>query len=312
MHLDTPILFLIFNRPEKTQLVFDEIKRAKPKKLYVAADGPRDHISNERELCSKTRDIVSQIDWHCEVKTLFRDTNLGCKLAVSSAISWFFSDVEEGIILEDDCLPHPSFFNFCSTILDKYRHDTRVMMVTGVNFQPYSNTSPTYSYYFSRYANIWGWATWRRAWQHYDANLKMWPEIKDGNWHYAFAENKEMAAHWEHILQEVYEGKIDTWDYQWNFACKIQNGLSVVPHKNLVSNIGFDTDATHTSKAANSIFIKPLESMQFPLQHPEFVLPDLEADKILVKSHFAFLKHYKIKQYIKNFIPTFILKKLVN
>lgn len=173
---NVPILFIIFNRPETTKAVFHEIRKNQPFQLFVAADGPRREIFEDIENCRKVREIIQLIDWECNVQTLFRDENLGCKIAVSSAIDWFFSQVDEGIILEDDCLPDQSFFPFCQELLEKYRYDAKIMMIGGSNFQ-FNKNKFEYSYYFSRYFHIWGWASWKRAWQFYDVEMKAWPEI---------------------------------------------------------------------------------------------------------------------------------------
>ena len=171
---NTPILFLIFNRPDTTFKVFEEIRKIKPAKLYIAADGPRPNVIGEEEKCTASRNIIKQVDWDCDVKTLFREKNLGCKIAVSSAISWFFENVEEGIILEDDTFPTQSFFWFCQELLDFYRNDSRIMHISGNNFQ-LGKIRGEGSYYFSKYNHIWGWATWKRAWRFYDVSLNTFP-----------------------------------------------------------------------------------------------------------------------------------------
>jgi len=178
--LYTPILFLIFNRPDTTQKVFNAIRKAKPKQFFIAADGSPPDREGEIEKCQKSRKIATSVDWDCEVKTLFRDKNLGCKIAISSAIDWFFENVEEGIILEDDCLPHQSFFWFCQELLEYYRNDTRIMHISGDNFQ-FGRKRGEGSYYFSKYSHVWGWATWRRAWKCFDINMKSFEEFKAEN-----------------------------------------------------------------------------------------------------------------------------------
>ena len=178
--METAVLFLIFNRPENTDKVFKKIKNVKPKKLYIAADGPRENNINDKVNCLKAREVINKIDWNGEVKTLFRDKNLGCKLAVSSAIDWFFENEEMGIILEDDCLPDPSFFYFCQELLQKYKDDKRVMMISGFNYL-LNSLEIRESYFFSNYYPIWGWATWRRAWKLYDNEMKNWDYFKENN-----------------------------------------------------------------------------------------------------------------------------------
>ncbi len=278
------ILFLIFKRPDVTAQVFEVIRQAQPAKLYIAADGARTGKIEETEKVLKTRQIVlNGIDWPCEVKTLFRDTNLGCRMAVSSAIDWFFKHEEEGIILEDDCLPDLSFFRFCSELLSRYRNDNRVMAISGNNFQQ-GKSRTEYSYYFSRYAHCWGWATWKRAWVYWDGDLSSWPAIKEKKVLYdIFYGNKLLINHWENIFDRYYHGRIDSWNFPWLYSCWIQNGLTVLPDKNLVSNIGFGADATHTKKSSHKHSDIDRYRATFPLRHPFFVLQNKEADAFFEK-----------------------------
>lgn len=273
---------MIFNRPDTTKVVFEAIRKAKLPKLFVAADGPRPDKPDEWEKCQKVREIATAVDWDCEVKTLFRDANLGCKVAVSRAIDWFFEHVKEGIILEDDCLPTQSFFWFCQELLEKYRYDERVMMISGNNFQ-FGRQCGSYSYYFTKYTHIWGWASWKRAWKFYDVNMNLWPEIKKKGLLKSLVNNPKEMNYWEQIFDRVHASKIDTWAYQWTFCCWVQNGLSVLPNVNLVSNIGFGIESTHTHKdspLANMLVLP----MEFPLKHPPFLLCDSKADSITFKN----------------------------
>ena len=280
--LTTPVLFLIFNRPDTTKRVFEAVRKAKPPKLFVVADGPRPDRPGEWEKCQKVREIVTAVDWDCEVKTLFRDTNLGCKVGVSRAIDWFFQHVEEGIILEDDCLPTQSFFRFCQELLERYRYDERVMMISGNNFQ-FGRQCGSYSYYFTKYTHIWGWASWKRAWKFYDVNMNLWPEIKKKGLLKGLVNNPKEMNYWEQIFDRVHASKIDTWDYQWTFCCWVQNGLSVLPKVNLVSNIGLGIESTHTHKDS-PLANMPVLPMEFPLKHPPFLLCDSKADSITFKN----------------------------
>lgn len=276
MSLKTPVLFLIFNRPETTSQVWGVIKQVQPVELFIASDGPRKDMEGDVEKCQRVRQIVNQIDWDCNVKTLFREENLGCKIAVSSAIDWFFKEVEEGIILEDDCLPHPSFFQFCHELLGRYRYDERIMVISGNNFQLGHNLTP-YSYYFSRYNHSWGWATWRRAWKFFDPEMSLWPEIR-GQGLLSSIFKKQGVIYWTKIFDKVYRGTHDIWDYQWTFACWSQNGLSILPDVNLVTNIGFGSnEATHTKGKGKSLSI-PSKEIVFPLRHPPFVMRNRMAD----------------------------------
>lgn len=278
--LNTPILFIAFNRPDITKIVFDEIKKVRPKKLFVSVDGPRNEI--ERQKVEKVKKIVSDIDWLCEVKKKFNRKNLGCRKAVSSAMTWFFNNVDEGIVLEDDCLPSKDFFKFCEEILARYRDDERIMHISGNNFLG-NLRKYKYSYYFSKYPFSWGWASWRRAWKKYDVDMKLYPKIKIGDYlkNFSFLEKLRVKSK----LKATYKGLEDTWDYQWFFSLLINKGLAIVPKKNLVKNIGFREDSTHT-KPIDSYLSVPTENMDFPLKHPSHVKWDKEADKKYFKRFF--------------------------
>ena len=281
--LKTPILFLIFNRPEMTRRVFDEIRKARPERLFIAADGPRPDRSGDGAACLQTRKVVARIDWPCEVKTLFREKNLGCRSAVSSAIDWFFSQTEEGIILEDDCLPDQSFFRFCRELLIRYRDDERVMMISGDNFQKIPSArgavkADASSYYFSRYAHIWGWATWRRAWHRYDITMSSFPAFKAGGSIAKISRDPLVQDHWLQIFNQAHDGMIDTWDIQWAYALSVSGGLAAVPNRNLVENIGFDEQATHT-KDPEKYASHPRAQLPIgSLVHPETVVADSVRD----------------------------------
>ncbi|MBR8826970.1 MAG: glycosyltransferase family 2 protein [Gomphosphaeria aponina SAG 52.96 = DSM 107014] len=281
----TPIAFLIFNRPDTTLKVFEAIREAKPPLLMVVADGPRQDKPGEAEKCAATRKIIAQVDWQCEVRTLYSDVNLGCKRRVASGLSWVFTQVEEAIILEDDCLPHPTFFRFCEELLDYYRDDKRIMVISGDNYQ-FGRQRTEYSYYFSRYNHCWGWATWRRAWKYYDMEMKLWPKIRDEGGLRCILEDSKAIKYWSNILQKTYAGEIDTWDFQWTFACWVQSGLTILPDVNLVSNIGFGPEATHTKDSGNHSANLPVQAMGFPLQHPPLVIRQTEADAFTQRNHF--------------------------
>ena len=282
--LTTPVALLIFNRPDTTQRVFAEIARAKSPKLLVVADGPRPDKHGEAEKCLATRAIIDQVDWPCEVLTNFSETNLGCKRRVSSGLDWVFHTVEEAIILEDDCLPEPTFFRYCEELLETYRHDTRIMAISGDNFQ-LGRKRTTDSYYFSRYFHCWGWASWQRAWQHYDAEMKLWPQIKEGGWLTDLLADTQAVKSWSQIFQAVYDGQINTWDFQWTLTCWLQHGLIILPNENLISNIGFTAEATHTTQN-NKLANLPTTTMKFPLQHPLFMIQDKHADDFTQKQQY--------------------------
>ncbi|MDO6430404.1 hypothetical protein Q4E93_07395 [Flavitalea sp. BT771] len=289
--LETPVLLLVFARPAATKLVFQEIRKARPRKLYIAADGPVQGNPGSAEKCARVRESVAQVDWDCEVRTLFRETNLGCRAAVSEALHWFFSQENEGIILEDDCLPGQSFFSFCESMLEKYRNDKRVMHISGTNLQ-FGQKRGDASYYFSSIPSVWGWAAWKRSWEQYDVQMSLYPEFKASGLIKTILPDERVAAHVMHVLQMNYEGKISTWDHQYGFSLVINNGLCIVPNVNLISNLGYSK--TDDPLAADNYLLSriPVEEITFPLTHPVFFVPDKEADLFQAQLDvFDFKKH---------------------
>jgi len=275
--LTTPVAFLVFNRPETTAQVFSAIREARPSQLLIVADGPRPDCPEDIQNCAEVLRIVDQIDWPCEVSRNISEINLGCKMRVSSGLDWVFSQVDEAIILEDDCLPDPTFFRFCQELLDYYRGDQHIGMISGDNFQ-FGQRYNQDSYYFSKYCHIWGWATWKDRWvENYDVNLSRWPELRNDVWLRDVADTKDEYTQWAKIFEKVYRGKIDTWDYQWVFANWLQGRLSILPAVNLVSNLGFDPQATHTKKLSRLSNIER-DAVPFPLQHPKTVSRNSVAD----------------------------------
>jgi hypothetical protein len=283
--MKTPVALMIFNRPEHTEKVFEVIRQAKPSKLLVIADGPRVDRPDDVAKCAATRAIIDQVDWDCEVFKNFSDVNLGCSIRPASGISWVFDQVEEAIILEDDCIPDPSFFPFCEALLERYRHDARIMHISGNNF--WSNTHQLdHSYAFSRYTLSWGWATWRRAWKHYDRQMRHWPQIKQRNLLKDILMDQDIANSWTKIFQNVVDVNSDVWDYQWTLTCWLQNGLAIIPNVNLVSNVGFGADATHTFSADSACaefpsFSVSTASINFPLTHPDFMVRHTVVDEFI-------------------------------
>lgn len=277
--LKTAVLFLVFNRPDTTIQVFEAIRKAKPPRLYVAADGPRDSRHGEDEKVKTVRDyVMDHIDWDCEVKTLFREKNLGCKYGVSGGIDWFFKNEEEGIILEDDCLPAQSFFWFCEDLLERYRNDERVMQICGSNFLNGWRRNGD-SYYFSKYGPIWGWASWRRAWSHYDVDMKLWPAVKKKKIYLDFCDGNKDIAFRLNLYDKLYAGEIDTWDYQWGFSKMINSGLSATTNVNMISNIGFGKDGTHVTDGNSPFAAMQVSSLCMPFFHPEFIIRDHLSDQ---------------------------------
>ena len=271
---NTPVLLLIFNRPETTVAVFEQIKQLQPKYLFVAADGARKAKEGEAALCEAARKIVLQgIDWPCEVATLFRDENIGCKNAVSQAIKWFFTTVEQGIILEDDCVPDESFFYFCEELLEKYKDDSTVISIGGTNLGYTFTTDQSYG--FSRVMNFWGWATWKRSIKLVDYDMELWKNIRFKNWFLHKRLNKKSGVdlNWVKYWREYFDltsvGLINTWDYQWIFAQLYYKNISIFPAKNLIKNIGFADNATHTNYPDHPISKLDLQTISLPLRHPK-------------------------------------------
>lgn len=285
---DTPILFLIFNREDTTRRVFEAIRQQKPKYLYVAADGPRKYKDGETLRCMETRKIIKKIDWDCEVKTLFREENLGCKMAISSAITWFFEQEEMGIILEDDCLPDSSFFPYCEHLLHKYKDDDRIGHISGNCYFPELVTKEQ-SYDFSSISHIWGWATWRRVWKNYDINFSYWKKTKK--------DKKARDKLFNSFLEKVYfstfisdsikeKNRINAWSMQYLLMLKLQDQLSIYPAVNLVENIGLNPEfATHTSKVRKPA-LASCSTILFPLKESSDILRNKRLDDMTIKKLF--------------------------
>lgn len=276
--LNTAVLFLVFNRLDTTRQVFEAIRQAKPPRLYIAADGARESREGEEAKVQAVREyVMSHIDWECEVKTLFREKNLGCKYAVSGAITWFFENEEMGIILEDDCLPSQSFFWFCEELLEKYKDDMRVGMISGDNFQKGIKRGEA-DYYFSIYNHIWGWASWANRWKNYDVDLKNFDDTKFIE---KLFDNKKTLAYWTQTFQAMKKQLINTWDYQWTFTLWNNNQLTILPNTNMIENVGFGVDATHTTGESE---LANLKANELELKtHPKEVKRDFEADKFTSK-----------------------------
>lgn len=277
--MKTPVALIIFKRPDTTEKVFEAIRQAKPPKLLVIADGPRADRPGEAENCAATRAIIDRVDWDCEVLKNYSDVNLGCGRRPATGISWVFEQVEEAIILEDDCLPSPTFFRFCEELLEYYRDEPRVMHISGSNFLC-ARQELKYSYYFSTYTFCWGWASWRRAWKYFDYKISLWPVVREQQLLSGIFDSKAEELRREKIWDSLYQGKIiDVWDYQWLFSVLSQGGFSVVPAQNLVSNVGYRPDATHTKKVSKFRSNLSTSDMEFPLVHPPVMMRDFQADR---------------------------------
>lgn len=301
--MQTAVLFIVFNRPDTTRQVFEKIRLAKPPRLYVAGDGPRKDHEGEKEKVKNVREIVNRIDWPCEVKTLFREKNLGCKKGVSSAISWFFDHEAQGIILEDDCVPHLDFFTFCEDLLIRYATNKRISAITGNNFQN-GKLRGDASYYFSKYNHCWGWASWKRSWEDYQGDIKFWPKWKKSEDWLSFMPNKLERRYWENIFENVYLTKIESWAYPWTASVWHNKGLTITPNVNLVSNIGFGESATHTKFKKDKNFQLPVNNLGI-LTHPRKLEKNISADE------WTFFHHYGGKNLNFPFNLIIYFKKII-
>lgn len=274
----SPVIFIVFNRPAETARVFAEIAKARPPKLLLIADGPRAGRVGEAERVAEVRKIATSINWPCELLTNFSEVNLGCRRRVSTGLDWAFSQVEEAIVLEDDCLPDPTFFRFCDEMLERYRHDTRIGMIAGSNFA-FGHKRAENSYFYSRHVLIWGWATWSDRWRgNYDVNMRDWPQMKAEGRLFDLLHHADEARLWTRIFDANSAGKVDTWDTQWVFANWKQSRLNIVPNVNLISNIGFGADATHTTVDSPQANL-PTQAMTFPLRSPAFLVRETGVDR---------------------------------
>jgi hypothetical protein len=277
----SPVAFFVFNRPLMTEKVFQRIREVRPPQLFVVADGPREGNGKDFELCAATRRIVSHIDWECQVEYDFSDSNLGCGLRVSSGLDWVFSRAERAIILEDDCLPDVSFFRFCDELLERYDADPRVMCIGGTNvLGTYQDGLLSYRFAYS-IGGVWGWASWRRAWRLYDYQIKAWaiPAVREKVGRVLHDDRifRQKARSFDAALYRTWSGT--TWDWQWSFARIYNEGLTAIPSRNLVTNIGFGLKATHTRNPFDPLAALHAQSLPFPLRHPVTIACDREFDR---------------------------------
>lgn len=314
----TPILFLVFNRPAETKKVFEVIKKIAPTNFYIAADGPRKNNIEDLQLCKSVKKIVSEINWDCNLKRLFRTQNLGCREAVSQAIYWFFENEEQGIILEDDCLPDLSFFPYCSQLLERYKDDNSIISIGGTNLgYQFPNHN---SYGFSRFMNMWGWATWRRSSVLIDYEMKTWEKMLWKKFflhkklHHGFLDlDYNWINFWFYYFNETASRRIDTWDYQWIFTQLYYNKISIFPSTNLIKNIGFSDTATHTlnsSHPVSNLFFKPIT---FPLKEPANKAINIRYETDLIKKKwFIYRKESLYRIFRSNFLNTPIVFKTLS
>lgn len=309
--IETPILFIIFNKIEETKRVFKKIREQKPKFLYIAADGPRKGLVGETEKCHNIREwLINHIDWNCELKTLYRNENIGCGKGISESITWFFSHVSEGIILEDDCLPCDSFFKFCTELLEKYRYDNRVSIISGNNFQMNQPMEIESDYYFSIFPSTWGSAFWRRTWEGYDIEINNWPINKVKILDFIFKE-KKYKQWWSNIFDKIYlEKPKDTFAFQFHYLTMNRRQLAVIPKVNLVSNIGHGSFATHTTDEKSRFSNMPTFELGFPLLHPKNIARNYKADLFSQKILFGEVESAGPLRKIKHWLKKQIIKPL--
>jgi hypothetical protein len=298
--MKTPVALFIFNRPETTAQVFAAIRQARPPQLLVVADGPRGDRPEDLQKCADARQIIAGVDWPCEVLTDYAEENMGCMQRMFSGLNWVFSLVPEAIILEDDCLPHPSFFPFCEELLERYRHDSRIGIISGQNsLRGYRRCAD--SYYYAQIPYIWGWATWRRTWDAYDFQMQLWPQIRDGGWLQDIFRNNQIASAWQSTLEHNYSGFFNAWDYQLTFASLINNWLNPTANVNLVSNIGFGADATNTQENDSVFANLTAQEMMFPLKHPIAFAPDIISERRVFKDKFQVPFTLKIDRALRQY-----------
>ncbi len=275
---NVPVLFVFFNRRDVALRSFERIRAMRPSRLYLAQDGARpDKGSAEAELVEEIRQLIlSKIDWDCQLHTLFRKQNVGCSLGVKTAVDWMFQTEERGIILEDDCVVQQSFWQYMEEMLDLYADDQRIGMVAGYN-EIGSSHSP-YSYTFSRYKACWGWATWRRAWQNMDLDMKWRHSAEYMSVLRNMGSHIENIKYWTYRLKCIDQRFVSAWDWQWYFTLSSQNQLCIFPDVSLVSNIGFGADSTHTSAYFNEGNRESDSDLALPLRHPQYIVPNADFD----------------------------------
>ena len=301
--LTTPVLLIGFNRTGPLRQVFEAIRAARPTRLYFAADGPRNE--RERERCEAVRAIAKEVDWPCEVHTRFNERNLGLRMGVSSALDWFFLHEPEGIVLEDDTLPVPSFFRFAQELLERYREDERVWVVMGNNLMEDWAGERDGDYYFSAhgYGAPWGWASWRRVWRHYDSAMGQWPALKSTPRLADFFLSKEEERDVHAMFDRVHSGVMNSWSYQLDITRVINHGLNILPETNLIDNIGFGDDGTHTVSLSDPRNKRTARDISFPLRHPRFMMIDARRDREYFRRYIGSTRRERFKQRIKELIP---------
>lgn len=303
---DIPVLLILFTRQDTTKQLIDVLRKVQPRTIYIAADGARTHKKGEDQRVSELREYVDQaIDWSCTIHKKYAQENLGCKYNPQDAITWFFEQVQMGVILEDDCIPSESFFPFAYDILNHYKNDYRIFGFTGTSMVSQASKSKA-SYYYSEYVQTWGWGTWADRWQMHLKNLENFEEHLDDPLAQSRIENKIANRQIIHRARISFRDQLDAWDYQWFYSAFANRGLFVVPSQNLVRNIGFGEDATHTKDMTNRV-LKECE-IDFPLVRPVNILPNLYWDDIFYKTKYGWLRKRE-KLTNKRFLAAYLRNK---
>ncbi len=302
--LETPVSIIFFRRPDTLRAVIERVREVRPRKLYLIADGPRSHVEGEAERCAETRELAdSMIDWPCRVERNYAERNMGCGPRPATGISWVLGREPASIILEDDCVPDPTFFHYCQELLERYADDRRIAQVCGASFHP-ERLDRRFSYGYSRYTLCWGWATWSRAWKHFDYSMSEWPKDRENGFLRTIFDRHDDLWYWDRHLQRVWEGDDSVWDMRWTYAVWRQRMLSIIPTVNLVSNVGFGADSTHTSADMHGGHV-PSRAMEFPLRHVPLVLRASEHDELIERNLFRKGGQWGLfKQRLKKRLPT--------
>lgn len=295
MTVNEPVLVMAFNRPDHFSVLLDRLREVQPTRVFVAIDGPRVGREGEEDKVRACHDLISTIDWPCDVQTLFQQVNLGCGLGVTTAITWFFSHIERGIILEDDIIPDPSFFGYCTELLDRYEHDSRVFAISGCNFVPPEFQShPGDAYRFSQVPHIWGWATWKRSWEKHQLDIAGWSQqLSPGQLWKRSGRSIPGALYWASTFELLARKQVDTWDGQFVLASMVSNQLTATSNVNLIRNIGFGEFATHTVQDRDEL--QPITAMALPMG-PVDVTCDELADAWTRRHHFRATWHGMLGQ----------------
>lgn len=295
-----PVVLVIFNRPDKTRQVVEQLRTVNPEKVLVIADGPRADHPDDEERCAAARDVIESVDWNGDILREYAETNLGLKRRLQTGLNWVFDTVDQAIILEDDCLPSESFFRFCECMLDEFADDDRVMDICGTNHLGTWN-SESQDYLLTKFGGIWGWATWASRWDEYDPEMRQWesPEVRSRVRDF-YGGGKEYA-YIKRVFDRTSAGDINTWDFQWKFSRVINNASTIIPSKNLVTNVGFGEGATHTTEADHPLASIPRYDMNFPLRRNPTMVPDNDYDRSYYRHRHTIWERSRILRRIKEF-----------